>query len=71
MKTGYRIRVTDKATGYLREWRGWWFLRACYGLTDKMEDAYIYSDEQIADSLYLTSGIERGVFEKVAYEVEK
>lgn len=57
----YILRVSDKSPMF--DWRGWWLLAPMQGLTDVEKEAYVYTKEEIKDSLYLTDNIKNGIFE--------
>lgn len=56
----YILRVSDKSPMF--DWRGWWLLAPMQGLTDVEKEAYVYTKEEIEDSLYLTDNIKNGIF---------
>lgn len=57
----YILRVSDKSPMF--DWRGWWLLAPMQGLTDVEKEAYVYTKEEIEDSLYLTDSIKNDIFE--------
>lgn len=57
----YILRVSDKSPMF--DWRGWWLLAPMQGLTDVEKEAYVYTKEEIEDSLYLTDNIKNSIFE--------
>lgn len=57
----YILRVSDKSPMF--DWRGWWLLAPMQGLTDVEKEAYVYTKEEIEDSLYLTDNIKNDIFE--------
>lgn len=59
----YIIMVSDKSPMF--DWRGWLLLAPMCGLTDVIDYAYIYSVDEINNSLYLSDNIKHKIFELI------
>lgn len=57
----YIVKVSDKSPMF--DWRGWWFLAPMQGLTDIEHKAYVYTERELNDSLYMADNIKHGMFE--------